>query len=332
MARKQRPEEDGGTWMNTYSDLVTLLMTFFVLLFSMSSVNAEKWEQFVKAFANPGDDTSQVVIDLNEKEPGDAPLPDQSTGEQLSESLPEGEELPPIPVDFSDLYAYFKEYVEEKGLESSIEVFEGGENVVYIRFQNNIFFEPDRYYLRSSAYEVLDFVGDCLHGVEDQIYIITINGHTASVPYETGVSDWMLSGQRASSVAIYFEHNKGINPQKLRPMGYGENFPAASNDTAEGREENRRVDMVIVRSNENGDSALLKEELVNLFDPSQFPRTGGTTDLLTPPSGDAGTNVGGEPIVEPPVEPPAGLPVETPVEPIEGLPTEPPAEPPANVG
>ena len=57
MAKKQREEPNTSEWMNTYSDLVTLLLCFFVLLFSMSTINAEKWENFVKAFANPGDKT-----------------------------------------------------------------------------------------------------------------------------------------------------------------------------------------------------------------------------------------------------------------------------------
>ena len=66
MAKKQREEPNTSEWMNTYSDLVTLLLCFFVLLFSMSTINAEKWENFVKAFANPGDKTMQVVIDALE--------------------------------------------------------------------------------------------------------------------------------------------------------------------------------------------------------------------------------------------------------------------------
>ena len=54
MKRRNREAEDTGTWMNTYSDLVTLLLTFFVLLYSFSSVDSEKWEAFVKAFGTPG--------------------------------------------------------------------------------------------------------------------------------------------------------------------------------------------------------------------------------------------------------------------------------------
>ncbi len=282
MARKPRQEEDTGSWMNTYSDMVTLLMTFFVLLFSMSSVDAEKWEAFVKAFANPGADTAQVVIDTDGIEKGDQPLPNQADGEQLLE--PTDTDAAPLPMDFSDLYAYLKDYVEENALESSVEVFQGGESVVYIRFQNNIFFAPDQYQLLPEADEILGFVGDCLHNVEDEIHVISINGHTASVTYETSVSDWMLSSERASNVAIYFEEEKGIDPIKLRPIGYGKNFPIESNDTEEGRKRNRRVDMVIVKGNKSGADGMLEKELLGLFDPSQFPRSGGAEDILIPPA------------------------------------------------
>ena len=285
MARKPRQEEDTGTWMNTYSDLVTLLLTFFVLLFSMSSVNAEKWERFVKALAHPGEDTAQVVLDNDSTEAGDGPLENTGSANQLQEGVSSEDEMSELPLDFDDLYNYLQGYVEENNLESSVEVSKDGENVVYIRFQNNIFFAPDSYNLLPDAYEILGFVGDSLHNVEDEIYIISINGHTAAADSSYAVSDWMLSSERASSVAIYLEEEKQIEPQKLRPMGYGKNFPIASNDTAEGREQNRRVDMTIIKDTDDTDGSI-ESELASLFDPSRFPRSGGAKDILVPPSDD----------------------------------------------
>ena len=115
--------------------------------------------------------------------------------------------------------------------------------------------------------------------------MININGHTASVPNPDTyrVSDWTLSSERASNIAIYFEEEKGIDPHKLRPIGYGRNYPIASNDTPEGREKNRRVDMVII--SEEADIAKdgkLSQELAGLFDPSLFPKSGSTADILIP--------------------------------------------------
>ncbi len=289
MKRKPRQEEDTNTWMNTYSDLVTLLLTFFVLLFSMSSVNAEKWEAFVKAFSHPGDATTQVVLNSEGAEQGDGPLPNNNAGNQMGESMSESFDPAELPEDFSDLYFYLQKYVEENQLESTIEVSKSGDSVVYIRFQNNIFFDPDEYYLRPQAYDILDYVGDCLHNVEKDIYIISINGHTAQTKYENyAVSDWMLSSERASSVAIFFDDKKDIDPQKLRPIGYGKNFPVASNDTQQGREQNRRVDITILKNQDgSANGGWMDEELAGLFDPTKFPRSGGTGDILVP-DGSAG--------------------------------------------
>ena len=278
MKRRNREPEDTGSWMNTYSDLVTLLMTFFVLLYSFSSVDSEKWEAFVKAFGTPGDATSQVVLGVENPDPGaNSPVPDGSTA---AEGNPGSEDL---PQDFDQLYQYLEQYVQDSGNAGSIEVMKSGDSVVYIRFQDDIFFDSDEYYLRQSAYSVLDVIGDAIHNVEDEIYIISINGHTAQVDDPNyAVSDWMLSSERASSVAIYFEEEKQIDPQKMRPMGYGKNYPIASNDTPEGRQKNRRVDMAIVKNSEEVVAGDMEQVLQSLFDPTSFPTAGGVSDLFTP--------------------------------------------------
>ena len=278
MKRRNREPEDTGSWMNTYSDLVTLLMTFFVLLYSFSSVDSEKWEAFVKAFGTPGDATSQVVLGVENPDPGaNSPVTDGATA---AEGNPGSEDL---PQDFDQLYQYLEQYVQDSGNAGSIEVMKSGDSVVYIRFQDDIFFDSDEYYLRQSAYSVLDVIGDAIHNVEDEIYIISINGHTAQVDDPNyAVSDWMLSSERASSVAIYFEEEKQIDPQKMRPMGYGKNYPIASNDTPEGRQKNRRVDMAIVKNSEEVVAGDMEQVLHSLFDPTSFPTAGGVSDLFTP--------------------------------------------------
>lgn len=272
MARKSRDEGGGGQeWMNTYSDLVTLLMTFFVLLFSMSSVNAEKWEMLVSALSNKDANTTQVVVN-NPGSTGDAPLENQGGGDTMVPGDPS--EIK----DFTDLFAVLQQYVKEKGLEQSIEVSKNGENVVYIRFKNNIFFQPDKSDLKTEATEILDYVGECLNAVEEQIRIISINGHTADVGNEHyAVSDWMLSSARAGQVADYLDMRMDIEPTKLRPMGYGKNYPVADNSTDEGRQQNRRVDMTIVK-----DDGTVDQHLVDLFDPARFPKSGSGLDLFNP--------------------------------------------------
>lgn len=282
MARKSHDDGGGGQeWMNTYSDLVTLLMTFFVLLFSMSTVDAEKWEAFVKAFTNPGEDIPQIVIDAQDHG-GDSPLTNNGDANQLAEGINPTDTPTPLPTDFDDLYAFLQKYIDENNLGESIEVMKNGDSVVYIRFQNNIFFAPDKSDLLPQGLEVLGYLGDCLAAVQDQIYVVSINGHTADVNQEDyAVSEWMLSGERASRVAEYLDNEKDVDPTKLRPMGYGKSFPVGDNSTEEGREQNRRVDMTIVREEGQG-SSQMEQQLASLFDPTQFPKSGGTQDIFDP--------------------------------------------------
>lgn len=283
MKKKVRPPEDTGTWMNTYSDLVTLLLTFFVLLYSTATVDTEKWEMLVKAFTNPGKDTQQVVIgnveDMGDKlltATGDIPPPGDK------ESLKQTDQQ--MPANFDELYEYLKSYASSQGMDDAVQISKG-EGRVYIRFQNNLFFAPDSAAILADAYPLLDFLGDCLNAVNDEILLVNINGHTAAVPNgETyQVSDWMLSSERASNIAIYLDDKKHVDPKKLRPMGYGKNFPIADNDTIEGREENRRVDIVIV-SNQSSltQNDAMYNEFEGLFDPTKFPESGGVDDLLIP--------------------------------------------------
>ena len=279
MAKKPREEGASNEWMNTYSDLVTLLLCFFVLLFSMSSVDAEKWELLVEALA--GSDETKLVVDPGAN-PGDD-MPPGNPGQG-------GEDLTVAPVtgnpedikDFDELFDYLQKYIQEKGLSESIEVMKSGDNVVYIRFRNSIFFRPDKGDLLEPAKEILNYLGECLMAVEDQIYVVSINGHTADVqtPGVYVVSDWLLSGERASQVAKYLDEEMGFTPSKLRPMGYGKNFPIADNTTPEGREQNRRVDITIVR--DTGATGDVEQQLASLFDPEQFPKSGGARDLFSP--------------------------------------------------
>jgi chemotaxis protein MotB len=274
LAKKHREPINTSAWLNTYADLVTLLLCFFVLLYSMSVLDAEKWQRFAMAFK----DTSDAESFLDGIGQGDTPaIVDEHEQDQQPQPIDIEQSR---PQHFDDLYDYLVAYTEDRGMTESVDI-EKGENVVYIRFNNNLFFFPDSARLKQDSMPLLDFLGDCLYSVESQIYLININGHTASVDYEFyPVSSWTLSGERATNIAIYFEDEKGIDPRKLRPIGYGDNYPIAPNDTDENRRLNRRVDMVVV-SNTAADEGFYGA-LAGLFDPATFPQEGGYSNVMTP--------------------------------------------------
>lgn len=256
------PKTDG--WLNTYGDMVTLLLTFFVLLYSFSSTDEAKLEFLRKAFSNYFDKdqiSDQVVILPSEN--GDMTGQIGNTGSNAGDEEVGATE---DPFDLDKLYEMMEQYTEGSELGESIDV-EKGKKYMFIRFTDNVFFDPDSAVLRNEAKEVLDFLGEGLKKAEEQIGVIRIEGHTATVVDDENykVSDRELSSERANSVLDYLEKNSGIKPDLLSSLGYGKYKPIADNNTPEGRNKNRRVDILIVEKDIDIEDKETLQEVVKLF-------------------------------------------------------------------
>ena len=274
MARKNRGGggQDSGTWMNTYSDLVTLLLTFFAVLLSMSSVDQQKFQAFIASFQAQMADSnvSSIYAHL-----GDNDFGDTIDGEEVNDETA-----------MNHLYQMLSDYVNQTDQGDSIEVY-GGDNVVYIRFNSAAFFEPDKYTLRPGGREMLSYVGDALKYYEASISHINICGHTANPASATAMGTWILSGERAAVVAAYFEDEKALQSDKMIIMGYGKNYPIGDNATTQGMEKNRRVELVVI-GNENTDlNTDIYSQYDLLYDDSKYPANGTANDLLVPPTEDS---------------------------------------------
>lgn len=266
---KKNMDEGGGNWMDTYGDMVTLLLTFFVMLYSMSSVSEDKWAKLVKAFSRYGDEqVDQIVIDPDALNSGEYPM--DNTGEGLNLG-PSDKDLANVNMD--DLYIEIQQYVEKHNMQDSIAVQLGteedkkneaasnessvgsvenpysnsGKNSknIYIQFKNNVLFMPDESVLKEGSTDVMNFLGECLKKVDDQIALIIIKGHTADAPNSV-VDSRILSSERASTISNYLERKYKIASTKLYPIGLAGDYPIATNDNEEGRSQNRRVEIVII--------------------------------------------------------------------------------------
>lgn len=231
MARKRAGDDGGGgdSWLNTYADMVTLLLTFFAVLLSMSNTDEAKFNAFIKSFSN----LPQEVVD------------DIISGNNTENENPEGE----IYISsLNELYMSLKKYVEDNDMTSSIEVSSNNEDIIYVRFDSMMFFRPDEYTMLESSKPTLKFIGDGLKKNESKIRTISICGHTADIAGfgTSNVSEWFLSSERAATVCRFFNEDIGIDGKKLISLGYGGNRPIAGNSTEEGRQKNRRVELVIV--------------------------------------------------------------------------------------
>ena len=250
MRKRKQEEASGGTpaWMATYSDLVTLLFAFFVLLFAMSKPDVNKLIQISSAFGQNvslidwavGDsileNMSNGIMDMppitQEGKDGDKDQNDESTSEAQ-------EEFPDMGEDFPTYWA------ENAALE---DVFvEATEHSIHFRL-GDMLFDSGRADIKTEALDVLAEIAGEFDKYPD--YDVVIEGHTDNVPINTArfPSNWALSSGRAESVGRFFIEDCGIDPVRITAVGYGEYRPIDTNDTAEGKANNRRVEIRLVRN------------------------------------------------------------------------------------
>ena len=226
----------GGNWMDTYGDMVTLLLCFFVLLYSISTIDASKWMIVVQSF------NKDALVNEQEDPPGPTDNPDNKTG---------GEDMPAttdVEEALDELYEFLKTSVASDDVSVS-----NGDGYVFISFAESVFFNPNSSVLQAKGKEVLDKMMPALTRCAPAIDELEVIGHTARVreaadQHNDTITDRQLASLRATEVVIYLQKNipyDRLNPGRLVPKGLGEWRPVADNSTAEGKARNRRVEMVI---------------------------------------------------------------------------------------
>ena len=249
MARKKRrePEESGSgySWMDTYGDMVTLLLCFFVLLYSFSTIDAQKWQELVGAFAGTSSPSEIQSLDISQAREDPVgmidPMIDYANRQDtIDENNNQGQ--------FDQLYENIKKYIAEHGLENQLSV-ERTDKTIILRFNEVFLFQSGHADLIPSAKEALKSIIEIISQNIGAIKGITIEGNTDNVPiHNSEFSDnWDLSVTRAVNTLRGVQSYNIIDPAKLSAVGYGEYRPIDSNATAAGRANNRRVDFVIQR-------------------------------------------------------------------------------------
>lgn len=227
--------------MDTYGDMVTLLLCFFVLLYSMSTISEENWKALVMSF-NP-----DAAESIKETSGNEGPSADPDPNDPNDAGLGVGLTQEKIGNDMEQLYEALLEYVSREGLENNISVTKG-DGKVFVTFKDVVFFNGDDATLREEGKPILEEVASMLSGVSESIDEIVIKGHTAQSrmdrPNDIDV-DRNLSAQRAANALAYIQKHCTVDPARMISEGYGQWRPIASNDTAEGKAQNRRVEMVV---------------------------------------------------------------------------------------
>lgn len=238
--RRQSSSEDeggGANWMDTYGDLVTLLLTFFVFLFAFSSIDAEKWKDIVGAFSGAtvfSVPTMDMTTAISPAIPSFNTISMEETIDQTNLE------------NFRELYQSIAAYMDENNVNA--ELLANPETLtLIIRFSANVLFTSGSATISPDFSLTMDHMITILAQNADMIGMIRIEGHTDNVPINTFQfeDNWALSSARATNVLRYFIASGGVDVTKISAVGYGEFQPVDTNDSPEGRAKNRRVDFVI---------------------------------------------------------------------------------------
>ena len=228
--KKQHEEEHENSerWLLTYSDLITLLMIFFIIMYSMGKTDAKKFGAMAQSF--------QISMG------GGKTLVGSDTKNNVSE----------IPVveqerDLQEIKEKVDAELKKEGLTESVET-KINERGLLIRLKDTILFDSGKADIKSV--DQIIKIGLALSKTNDYI---RIEGNTDNIPISNSEfkSNWTLSVIRATNVAELFIAKCNIKPDKIAAVGYGEFRPLIANDTDANRSKNRRVDIIIVNEKFN---------------------------------------------------------------------------------
>ena len=260
------------TWLIPYSDLLTLLLALFIVLFAASKIDADKLEQIGRSMQGAFTGGNGFFQFFGMVEPLNEPLAQTTSGrtedmtntsdhvsngmQQTSGSQSSGNlNVSPEEVELADkaLESYRKlealkgkldAYIVENDLAEQLETELSG-NILLITIRDHALFDSGSIQIKEEARKLAVEISNLLSQYDE--YEVTVAGHTDNVPITSGRydSNWELSTLRALEFMKVLFENPDLDQRRFSAIGYGEYRPIASNDTPEGRAKNRRVEVTI---------------------------------------------------------------------------------------
>ncbi|MFP8965918.1 flagellar motor protein MotB [Pokkaliibacter sp. CJK22405] len=235
--------DDEAGWMATYADLMSLLLVFFILLFSISTIEIKKFEEIFTSvrFSLNTHGTTNAIIEFEHEAPTerDKPivkeeviLPNQSEAKNSE-----------LDTELSEMSSELSEMIQTPMMSKDVQVVTENSRL-HIRVKGQALFDPASTDLSYEAEPILESL-TALFKKHPEFHI-SVQGHTDNQPIYTNQfpSNWELSAVRATTVVRYFLL-KGITADRFTAEGFADSAPLASNKTSEGRAENRRVEFVL---------------------------------------------------------------------------------------
>jgi chemotaxis protein MotB len=278
MARRSKPPEDhdgGERWLLTYSDMITLLLALFVVLFSISSVNISKYitlQQSLRAafsggiltggrsILQSGSDSTATHSPNNTEIPSLVPLTptipkpvDQGAAQgsvsqaQLNALLSEAQNASQETSDFLALEHRLNAYARAHGWSDQVRAQIQQRGLVVTVLTDNLLFASGQDTLQPAGYPLLNEISTLIN-IDPEQHPVVVEGYTDNVAIDTPQfpSNWWLSSGRANVVLQYLLAHD-VSATRLSSAGYSDQDPIASNATPQGRAQNRRVEIVFER-------------------------------------------------------------------------------------
>lgn len=231
---RKQGEENKNTapgWMVTYGDMMTLILVFFVLMYSFSVMDIAKFEGFMSAFQ-----TQLGVLD------GGTTIADENFVSKGSM----GNRFNPSANNFNKVMGEMSSYVEKEDLNNQVEM-ELTKRGLVVRLTGQVLYDLGKAELKIGGKKLLDKIAKMIIDIPNDIMV---EGHTDNLPInnEEFPSNWELSTSRATNVVKYFMENTEIAPGRLMAAGYSKYRPIFKNDTPEHRAKNRRIEIVVLNT------------------------------------------------------------------------------------
>jgi chemotaxis protein MotB len=258
MARKNESEEVGApAWMSTYGDLVTNLLVFFVLLYSMSTVDQRTFSEIAASLSYSiinlkggdtvldGSNNSIIAFDYTKFDSEEAEAKRKEKYIQDAEEMVVNAEKKLADKEFDEAKNDIRDTIEEQGISDKVQVVEE-KDFLLIRLDQELFFDSGSADILPEGEAVLSSIAVSLREIENEIMI---SGHTDNVPMTNKkyATNWELSTARATNVVRYFVEVENLEPSLFTATGNGEYRPVGDNNTPEGRQQNRRIEIKILK-------------------------------------------------------------------------------------
>jgi chemotaxis protein MotB len=255
LAKKEVPEDEGVSqeWLASYADAMTLLLAFFIMMFAFALIDEGKYFDFkvgvmaALGVPDPLTDNTDSILEKGtgvQPEVGLTPLTPSEAQELAEQDL--RDKLASAGTVTVENAEDLRDLLEQQfALAGAGEFVEVGidERGVFIRFDGRVLFDSGQTELDNNGLTLLATAADILSIIDNPL---EVEGHTDNQPTNGGVwpSNWELSGARAARVVRWLIEPGELPPLRLTALGVADTRPRATNNTAEGRQQNRRVEIV----------------------------------------------------------------------------------------